>query len=190
MYCALVILIIRFQMLFLGKEVLINAVARRQKNCLAILLKSFGAILGEGIHFKGNIQLDNVYEDQESTGDFSRLKFGKGCVIGSNAFFDLTDQITLEDQVGIGAHSMLMTHMDLGKMPMSAIYPRVRGPIYIGSGCFLGAHVIVLSGVKLGKNCVVAAGSVITESFPDYSLIAGVPARKIRSLDPDLPDMV
>lgn len=93
----------------------------------------------------------------------------------------MTDQIILEDQVGIGANSMLMTHMDLGRMPMSKIYPRKRSYCHL-QRYFLGAHVIVLQGVRLGESCVVAAGSVVTENFPAYSLIAGVPAKLVKTL--------
>ncbi len=54
--------------------------------------------------------------------------------------------------------------------------------IRIGDDCFLGAHSFILKGVSLGKHCVVGANSVVTSSFPDFTIVAGVPARKIRSL--------
>jgi acetyltransferase-like isoleucine patch superfamily enzyme len=54
--------------------------------------------------------------------------------------------------------------------------------IKIGDDCFLGAHSFILKGVSLGKHCVVGANSVVTSSFPDYTVIAGAPARKLRCL--------
>lgn len=147
------------------------------------LLSRFGATIGKGVHFKGRYFLDNVVGDEDSLGNFSNLIIGDACVIGKGVFFDLTNKIVLEEQVGIGANSMLMTHMDLGTMPMSAFYSRKSEAIVIGSGTFLGAHVVILHGVSLGKNCVVAAGTVVTESFPDRSLIAGVPARLVRRIE-------
>lgn len=57
-----------------------------------------------------------------------------------------------------------------------------KGPIEIGESTWIGYGSIILSGVKLGSNCVVAAGSVVTKSFPDFSVIGGNPARLIRSL--------
>jgi acetyltransferase-like isoleucine patch superfamily enzyme len=53
--------------------------------------------------------------------------------------------------------------------------------VSIGDGCWIGSGVIVLDGVTLGPGCVVAAGSVVTRSFPAGSVIAGVPARPMRS---------
>ncbi len=51
-----------------------------------------------------------------------------------------------------------------------------KGSIKIGNNCWLGANAIILPGVELGNNVIVAAGAVVTKSFNDNSLIAGVPA--------------
>lgn len=55
-------------------------------------------------------------------------------------------------------------------------------PIELGDNCWLGADAIVLPGVKLGNHVIVAAGSVVTKSFPDNCLIGGVPAKIIKHL--------
>ena len=56
------------------------------------------------------------------------------------------------------------------------------GPIEIGDNCWLGADAIVLPGVRLGNHVVVAAGAVVTKSFPNDCVIGGVPARVIKTL--------
>ena len=55
-----------------------------------------------------------------------------------------------------------------------------KGKVVIGNQCFIGYRVTILSGVVLGNNCVVGAHSVVTNSFPDHSMIAGSPARLIK----------
>jgi acetyltransferase-like isoleucine patch superfamily enzyme len=58
------------------------------------------------------------------------------------------------------------------------------GPIVIGDNCWIGANAVLLPNVQLGNHVIVGAGAVVSGSFPDNCIIAGVPARKIRDLDP------
>lgn len=61
----------------------------------------------------------------------------------------------------------------------------VPGRVEIGSYCWIGTHCVILPNVTLGDFTIVGAGAVVTRSFPEgYCVIAGNPARKIRSLDP------
>ncbi|MBN1270006.1 MAG: acyltransferase [Kiritimatiellae bacterium] len=59
-------------------------------------------------------------------------------------------------------------------------------PIRIGARCWIGANAVILPGVELGEDVVVGAGAVVTKSFPAGSVVAGVPARVIRT-KPDFP---
>ncbi|WP_027216048.1 acyltransferase [Butyrivibrio fibrisolvens] len=52
--------------------------------------------------------------------------------------------------------------------------------IYIGKNCFIGCNTIILKGTKLGDNCVVGAGAVVSGNFEDGCIIAGNPAKVIR----------
>jgi acetyltransferase-like isoleucine patch superfamily enzyme len=54
-------------------------------------------------------------------------------------------------------------------------------PVCIGDDCWIGVNAVILPGVKLGRGCVVGAGAVVTNSFDDYSIITGVPARLLRN---------
>lgn len=57
--------------------------------------------------------------------------------------------------------------------------------VYVGDGTWIGEKAIILPGVELGKRCVVAAGAVVTKSFPAYSLVGGVPAKVIKKYNFD-----
>lgn len=57
--------------------------------------------------------------------------------------------------------------------------------IVLEDGCWVGANAVIVPGVKIGKHSVVAAGSVVTKSVPDYSVAAGNPARIIKQYNKD-----
>lgn len=57
-------------------------------------------------------------------------------------------------------------------------------PVIIGDNTWIGNRVIIKKGVQIGKGAVVAAGSVVTKSVPDYCVAAGVPAKVIRKIEP------
>ena len=56
------------------------------------------------------------------------------------------------------------------------------GRLVVGNGCWIGARAVLLKDVVLGDRCVVGAGAVVTHSFPPGSVVAGVPARLLRSI--------
>lgn len=80
--------------------------------------------------------------------------------------------------VHIGAHSYIAFEARI------LTHDRTRG-LYVhtrvGKNCFIGGRSMILPGVEVGDNCVVGAGSVVTKSIPPRSLVAGNPAKVIRS---------
>ena len=55
-------------------------------------------------------------------------------------------------------------------------------PVVIGDDVWIGANAVILPGVTIGRHVVVAAGAVVTKDIPDYSLVAGIPAKVIKEL--------
>jgi acetyltransferase-like isoleucine patch superfamily enzyme len=60
--------------------------------------------------------------------------------------------------------------------------PASKGPLVIGSDCWLGARVTVLDGVRIGEASVIGAGSVVSSAIADHCLALGFPARVIKRL--------
>lgn len=90
--------------------------------------------------------------------------------------------ITLEDNVRISRNVSFMTH-DGGTWAFRHEEPYLNvnrfGKIVVGEYSFIGANAMILPNVRIGKHCVIGAGSIVTKSVPDYSVVAGVPARVI-----------
>ncbi len=99
-----------------------------------------------------------------------------GCVILDVAEVRLGDNCMLGPQVGI----YTATH-PLDPQKRSSGKESAR-PITIGNNCWIGGHATINPGVTLGNNVVVASGAVVTKSFGDNVVIAGVPARVIKNL--------
>jgi acetyltransferase-like isoleucine patch superfamily enzyme len=58
-----------------------------------------------------------------------------------------------------------------------------KGPTRVGDNCWLGANVVVTSGVSIGERCVIGANSVVTGDLEPLSVAAGAPARTLRRIE-------
>ncbi len=112
-----------------------------------------------------------------------KCAIGDGSFVSVNCFFDGSDRITIGQNVSVAAGVQLITSThDIG--PPSRRAGALRGaPVVIGNGCWLGASCIVLPGVTVAEGCVVAAGAVVAKSTEPNGLYAGVPARRVRTLE-------
>jgi len=94
-------------------------------------------------------------------------------------------KITLEKGVGFGHNCMVLTGKHNYNLSIEERHKVVNESrnIYIGEGSWIASGAIISGNVKIGKYCVVAAGAVVTKDIPDYSLVAGVPAKVIKDLN-------
>lgn len=108
--------------------------------------------------------------------------FGKNVFVNSGCVFNDAGHIYIGDDVLIGPQVGLyaVNHpIDANIRKQGLEYGM---DIHIGDGCWIGGHATINPGVSLGKNVVVASGSVVTQSFEDNVMVAGVPARIIKKL--------
>jgi maltose O-acetyltransferase len=90
--------------------------------------------------------------------------------------------LTIGKYVGIGQYCVILTFNHAYKDYRTPIckQPVEYKPVIIEDDVWIGAHVLVMPGVRIGKGSVVAAGSVVTHDVERYSIVGGVPARKIK----------
>lgn len=113
------------------------------------------------------------------------VKIGNNVFIGMDVLIDpvFPELVSIEDHVSLAGRNILLTHSD-PTLPIrneKLVEPNIA-PIKIEEGAWITVGAIILPGVTIGKNSIVAAGAVVTKDVPPYSLVGGVPARLIRKL--------
>ncbi|GAB4498335.1 MAG: sugar O-acetyltransferase [Saprospiraceae bacterium] len=108
------------------------------------------------------------------------IRLGKNVFINHDCSFLDLGGITVEDNVMIGPKVSLISE-DHPVNPKERKILDLK-PVIIKRNAWLAAGAIILPGVTVGENSVVAAGAVVTENVPDNTVVAGVPARVVKSL--------
>jgi acetyltransferase-like isoleucine patch superfamily enzyme len=127
-------------------------------------------------------------------------RLGHSCIVGRGAYVGpgvvIGDNVKLQNYALVYEPARLEDGVFVGPAVVltNDVYPRSVDPdgrlkrgddweakgVIIRAGAAVGARAVVLAGVTIGRWSLVAAGAVVTKDVPDFALVAGVPARRIR----------
>lgn len=136
---------------------------------------------GENLYLQGPVQFDY--------GCFTT--FGKNCYANFNLTILDCAPVTIGDDVFFGPNCSVVTpvHPLVAEERKEKVKPdgtlytmEYARPVTIGNGVWCATGVTICGGVKIGNNCVIGAGSVVTHDIPDNSFAAGVPCKVIRKI--------
>lgn len=140
------------------------------------LWRAAGVSIGSHSLIQGSLRITGV--DYRA----SYLSIGSQTIITGPLHLDLGAPVTIGDWVRIGHNVSLLTiSHEIGPVWFRAGKSEF-GPIRIGNGVWIASRVTILPGVSIGEGSVVAAGSLVTRDVPANTLVAGVPARAMRTL--------
>ena len=104
------------------------------------------------------------------------LVLGSKTDIGAFTYINALHGVIIEDNVQIGSHCSIYSVSTIDNN---------AGKVTLKNNCKIGSHTTVLPGIKIGKNSVIGAHSLVNRDIPDNVLVFGVPAKVIRKLDKD-----
>ena len=137
------------------------------------------------------------------TPPYRQFALGRGSVVESySCINNAVGDVIIGDHTRIGLHNTIIGPVSIGNdvnlaqgITVTALNHNFDDatkrideqgvstkPVVIGNDVWIGANVVVLPGVTIGSHCVVAAGAVVTKDVPDRTIVAGVPAKVIKTI--------
>jgi len=120
-----------------------------------------------GIHSYGELNVQSLYEQE---GEF--LQIGDFVSIAPGAWFILGNNHQTNTLTSYPLWSRFIAY--------NPIDSTTKGPIVVEDEVWIGTNALILSGVKIGKGAIVAAGAVVTKDVPNYAIVGGNPAKIIK----------
>lgn len=177
-------------------ERLRNWRARRRLHAWYRAQKKAGCIISGPINFTGrsdgyncvktstglNIEPEVTFWISDDPGARPQINCGKKVFIGRHAYLGVYVPIVIGDNTLIGAYSYIVSANHRFESRAAPIREQGYrgGPIQIGEDVWIGTHVVVLPGVKIGRGAIIAAGSIVNRNIPEFQIWGGVPARFIK----------
>ena len=113
------------------------------------------------------------------------MTIGDGCLLNGNNFLDLSGRITLEKGVSLAPGVIIMTHNRYNHnafLEERLAHTCGVKDVLIKEGAGIKAGAVIVHGITIGKNAIVAANAVVNRDVPDNCFMAGVPARLVKEI--------
>lgn len=132
-------------------------------------------------NIKARIEPGAIIRDQVEIGDNAVIMMGAviniGAVIGEGTMIDMG--VILGGRATVGKNC----HIGAGTVLAGVVEPPSAKPVTVEDDVLIGANAVVLEGVTIGKGAIVAAGAVVIDDVPPYTVVGGTPARKLKDID-------
>jgi putative colanic acid biosynthesis acetyltransferase WcaF len=107
-----------------------------------------------------------------------RLSIGRRSTIGQRCYVDARAGIRIEADVSVSREACILTAThDID----SPDFGSSLQPVHLGAHCWVGVRALILPGVHIGEGAVVGAGALVTADVKPFSVVAGVPARELKT---------
>jgi len=112
----------------------------------------------------------------------NKMEIGSGTWIGQMAFLHSAGGLLIGKNVGIGPHVNILTSSHKSSDAHTPVLHNEIEfkPVAIEDGCDIGTGAVILPGVKIGRNSIIGAGSIVTKNIPSGSIAVGNPAKVIK----------
>jgi acetyltransferase-like isoleucine patch superfamily enzyme len=109
----------------------------------------------------------------------SNIVIGRGAIIGDHSILDGRNGIEIGEDVVFASNVRIWTEQHDHEDPWFRCSTQVHKPVVIDRHAWIGSHTTILHSVHVGEGAVVAAGAVVTHDVPPFTIVAGIPAKKI-----------
>jgi len=133
-----------------------------------------------GREWTGDERGVTLYDSTTVIGD---VDIGEGTWVGPFCVLDGSGGLTIGHHCSISTGAQLLSHDTVEWALSGGVAQYRRSPTAVGDCCFVGTHAVILRGVTVGDHCLIAAGAVVRRDVPSHTIVGGVPARPIGTVE-------
>lgn len=152
-----------------GRFLIYNISTIPSNHLRKLLYKGLGTTIAEHavVHFRTEIRYPH------------KLTIGKGSIIGDNALLDARNSLVIGENVNLSSNVSIYTEQHDHRDPFFSCCKGRKMSVEIDNRAWIGSNAIILPGVHIGEGAVCCAGCVVTKDIEPFTVVAGIPAKKV-----------